>query len=93
MWLRSASKLDIPEDRRVNQLTDDELLRIRELIDRENRSRATSAVKSDEHQAADGPGLRPRPAPPPGLPVAASAPTQRPHPQGQGGWRSPARRR
>ena len=28
-------KLNIPDDRRVNQLSDDEVLRIRELIDRE----------------------------------------------------------
>ncbi|MDN3565211.1 30S ribosomal protein S13 [Paeniroseomonas aquatica] len=32
-----CSKLGIPEDRRVNQLTDEEILRIRELIDREYR--------------------------------------------------------
>ncbi len=32
-----CSKLRIPDDRRVNQLTDDEVLRIRELIDREYR--------------------------------------------------------
>jgi small subunit ribosomal protein S13 len=32
-----CSKLGIPEDRRVNQLTDEEVLRIRELIDREYR--------------------------------------------------------
>ncbi len=31
------SALGIPEDRRVNQLTDEEILRIRELIDREYR--------------------------------------------------------
>lgn len=30
-----CGKLGIPDDRRVNQLTDDEVLRIRELIDRE----------------------------------------------------------
>ncbi|WP_137177942.1 30S ribosomal protein S13 [Roseomonas sp. AR75] len=30
-------ELGIPEERRVNQLTDDEVLRIRELIDREYR--------------------------------------------------------
>ena len=30
-------QLGIPEERRVNQLTDDEVLRIRELIDREYR--------------------------------------------------------
>ncbi|SFK73320.1 MULTISPECIES: 30S ribosomal protein S13 [Falsiroseomonas] len=32
-----CTQLNIPEDRRVNQLTDDEILRIRELIDREYR--------------------------------------------------------
>ena len=32
-----CSKLNIPEERRVNQLTDEEILRIRELIDREYR--------------------------------------------------------
>jgi len=32
-----CSKLGIPESRRVHQLTDDEVLRIRELIDREYR--------------------------------------------------------
>ncbi|MGI4802688.1 MAG: 30S ribosomal protein S13 [Oxalobacteraceae bacterium] len=32
-----VSKLSIPDDRRVNQLSDDEVLRIRELIDREYR--------------------------------------------------------
>ena len=30
-----CSRLSIPDDRRVNQLSDDEVLRIRELIDRE----------------------------------------------------------
>jgi small subunit ribosomal protein S13 len=32
-----CTQLGIPDDRRVNQLTDDEILRIRELIDREYR--------------------------------------------------------
>jgi small subunit ribosomal protein S13 len=32
-----CGKLGIPDERRVNQLTDDEVLRIRELIDREYR--------------------------------------------------------
>ena len=32
-----CEKLGIPEDRRVNQLSDDEVLRIRELIDRDYR--------------------------------------------------------
>ncbi len=32
-----CEKLGIPDDRRVNQLTDEEVLRIRELIDREYR--------------------------------------------------------
>ncbi len=32
-----VTRLSIPEDRRVNQLSDEEVLRIRELIDREYR--------------------------------------------------------
>ena len=32
-----VTKLSIPDERRVNQLSDDEVLRIRELIDREYR--------------------------------------------------------
>ena len=32
-----CSKLNIPDDRRVNQLSDDEVLRLRELIDRDYR--------------------------------------------------------
>ncbi|WP_203077101.1 30S ribosomal protein S13 [Falsiroseomonas ponticola] len=32
-----CNQLGIPDDRRVNQLTDDEILKIRELIDREYR--------------------------------------------------------
>ncbi|HUZ65861.1 MAG TPA: 30S ribosomal protein S13 [Acetobacteraceae bacterium] len=32
-----CTRLSIPDDRRVNQLTDDEIMRIRELIDREFR--------------------------------------------------------
>ena len=32
-----CQQLSIPEDRRVNQLTDEEILKIRELIDREYR--------------------------------------------------------
>jgi small subunit ribosomal protein S13 len=32
-----VTKLSIPDDRRVNQLSDDEVLRLRELIDREYR--------------------------------------------------------
>ena len=32
-----CTRLSIPEDRRVNQLSDDEVLKIRELIDREFR--------------------------------------------------------
>ena len=32
-----CGKLGIPDDRRVNQLTDDEVLRIREMIDRDYR--------------------------------------------------------
>jgi small subunit ribosomal protein S13 len=32
-----CGKLEIPDERRVNQLTDDEVLRIREMIDRDYR--------------------------------------------------------
>jgi len=32
-----CTRLSIPDDRRVNQLSDDEILKIRELIDREFR--------------------------------------------------------
>ena len=32
-----CEQLGIPEDRRVNQMTDDEIIRVRELIDREYR--------------------------------------------------------
>ncbi|MDO9500918.1 30S ribosomal protein S13 [Falsiroseomonas sp.] len=32
-----CEQLGIPEDRRVNQMTDDEILRVRELIDRDYR--------------------------------------------------------
>ncbi len=32
-----CTKLNIPDDRRVNQLSDDEILRLRELIDRDYR--------------------------------------------------------
>ncbi len=32
-----CTKLNIPDDRRVNQLSDDEILKIRELIDRDYR--------------------------------------------------------
>ena len=32
-----CDKLEIPADRRVNQLSDDEILRIREMVDREYR--------------------------------------------------------
>ncbi len=34
---RICSQLSIPEDRRVNQLSDDEVLKIREMIDRDYR--------------------------------------------------------
>jgi small subunit ribosomal protein S13 len=40
-----CSKVGIPADRRVHQLTDDEVVRIREVIDHDYRSKATCVVK------------------------------------------------
>jgi small subunit ribosomal protein S13 len=60
----------IAEARRVNELSDAEVLAVREYID------GNLTVEGDlrrergrEHQASDGPGLLSRPAPSPGLPV------------------------
>ena len=39
-----CSKLSIPDERRVNQLSDEEVLRIRELIDRDYQRRGRSAA-------------------------------------------------
>ena len=40
-----CSRLSIADDRRVNQLSDEEVLRIRELVDREYRVEAICAAK------------------------------------------------
>ena len=39
-----CTRLNIPDERRVNQLSDEEVLRIRELIDREYPGRGRSAA-------------------------------------------------
>ncbi len=66
-----VDKVGIPAERRVNQLTDAEVLQIRETIDRDYHGRRRPAPRSlDEHQAPHGPRLLPRPASPQGsLPV------------------------
>ena len=81
-----CAKLGIPPQRRVHELTDDEVLRIRELIDREYHGRRRSAPRrGDEHQAADGSRLLSRPAPPQGPAGARPAHAhQCAHPQGSG---------
>jgi small subunit ribosomal protein S13 len=56
-----VKKVGIEDARRVNQLSDAEVLQIRETIDRDY------TVEGDlrhEHQAPYGPGLLPRPASP-----------------------------
>ena len=81
-----CAKVNIPAERRVAELTDAEVLQIRETIDRDYHRRRRSSPRSrHQHQAADGSRLLPRPAPP------ASAAGSRPahahqcaHPQGQG---------
>ena len=63
-------KVDIPAERRVSQLTDQEVLQIREMIDRDYMVEGDLRREvADEHQAADGSRLLSRPAPPQGLPV------------------------
>ena len=76
--------LGIAENRRVNDLTDAEVLKIREYIDANLHGRGRPAPRDpDEHQAADGPRLLPRPAPPPRPAGARPAhPHQRTHAQG-----------
>ena len=79
-------KVHIPSERRVAQLTDAEVMQIRETIDRDYMVEGDLRRESgDQHQAPDGPrrlsGLAPSQA-------AAGAwpahPHQRPHPQRQG---------
>ena len=80
------TKVNIPAERRVSQLTDQEVLQIREMIDRDYMVEGDLRREvAAEHQAADGPRLLPRPAPPQGPAGARPAhPHQRPHPQGPG---------
>ena len=79
-------KVKIPEDRRVSQLSDQEVLQIREVIDRDYMVEGDLRREiGDEHQASDGPWLLSRPAPPPRIAGARSAnPYQRAHAQGAG---------
>ena len=86
--------VSIPDDRRVNQLSDDEVLRIRELIDREYRVEGDlrREVAMNIKRLMDlgcYRGLRHRRA----CRCAASAPTPTPAPARARRWRSPARRR
>ena len=77
-----CTTLGIPAERRVNQLSDDEVLRIRELIDRDLRVEGDlrREVAMNIKRLMD-PRLLPRPAPPPRpAGCAASAPTPTPAP-------------
>ena len=64
-----TAKVGIPAERRVNELTDAEVIQIRETIDRDYVVEGDLRERRHEHQAADGPryyrGLRHRK----GLPV------------------------
>ncbi len=65
-----TAKLGIPAERRVQDLTDQEVLQIRETIDADHTGRGRPAPRDrDEHQAADGPRLLSRPRHRKGLPV------------------------
>ena len=81
-----CKQLGIPEERRVNQLSDDEVLKIRELIDRDYRVEGDLRREVAMNIKRDGPGLLPRPAasawPAGARPADAH---ERAHPQGQGG--------
>ncbi len=79
-------QLHIPYERRVSQLTDAEVLQIREMIDRDYTVEGDLRRETcDEHQAPHGPRLLPRSASPQGPAGARSAHAhQRPHPQGSG---------
>ena len=89
-----CQELAIPPARRVHELTDDEVLRIRELIDRDYTVEGDLRRNvAHEHQAADGSRLLSRLAPPQGPARPRPAhPHQCAHPQGAGQGRSPARR-
>ena len=81
-----CDELGIPLERRVNELTDAEVLRIRELIDREYRVEGDlrREVAMNIKRLMDL-GCYRGPAPPQGPAGARPAhPHQRPHPQGPG---------
>ena len=80
-----TDKLSIAAERRVRDLTDQEVLQIREAIDASYTVEGDlQARDGDEHQAVDGPRLLSRPAPSqgPAGPRPAHA-YQCAHPQGQ----------
>ena len=56
--LHTSQKLldrtNVNPDTRVRDLTDDEVNRIREIVDKEMRSRGSASRSRDEHQAPDG---------------------------------------
>ncbi len=59
-----CNELKIPDSKRVNQLTDNEVLKIREFIDKSYK--VEGDLRRDiamNNQAPDGSGLLPRPAP------------------------------
>ena len=87
-------KVDIPQERRVSQLTDQEVLQIREMIDRDymvegdlRREVAMNIKRLMDLGCYRGLAPSPRPAGP-----RPAHPHQCPHPQGPGEGRSPARR-
>jgi ribosomal protein S13 len=74
-----TAKLGIPAERRVQDLTDSEVLHLRETIDADHQ------VEGDEHQKADGSRLLSRSSPSQGPPGPRPAHAhQCAHPQGQG---------
>ena len=79
-------KVHIPAERRVAQLTDAEVMQIRETIDRDYMVEGDLRREVvDQHQAPDGPRRLSGPAPSQAVAGARPAhPHQRPHPQGQG---------
>ena len=81
-----VEKVHIPPERRVAQLTDAEVLQIRETIDRDYMVEGDLRREvCDQHQAADGSWRLSGPASSQAVAGARSAhPHQRPHPQGQG---------
>jgi hypothetical protein len=76
-----TAKVGIPDSRRVSELSDAEVLQIREAIDQDYQVEGDL----DEHQASAGSGLLPRPSSPQGPADTRSAHAhQCPHPQGSG---------